>query len=79
MKNNSTMKRKEYLSETVWTGALAMVWFRNLLFRCLPGMTYAQSKGVLWGMLVVSILFGTYVFFCYLRTGWTSAVCVILP
>lgn len=79
MKDNSTMERNEYLFETIWTGLVTMIWFRKLLFRCLPDMTYAQSKGVLWGMLVASIVFGTFVLFCYLRTGWTSAVCVILP
>lgn len=51
MKDNSTMERNEYLFETIWTGMVTMIWFRKLLFQCLPDMTYVQSKRALRRML----------------------------
>ena len=63
------------LTEAVF---LTMVWFWAFLFRCLPGFTYAQSRRILLGMLLVSVLGGLLIF-RRRRTGWTAAVCGILP
>ncbi len=79
MKNNSTMEESEYLFTLIRMELVALCCFRNWLFRCLPDMTYVKSRGILWVMVVSFILFGTFVLFRYMRTGWTAATCIILP
>lgn len=79
MKDHSTMTRRKFLAETIWKSLIAIIWYQHLLFRCLPGMTYAVSKGLLWGSLLLSVVLGTFLVFRHRRTAWTSVVCVVLP
>lgn len=49
MKN--TMKLGEYIREHVVWSLIVFLWFRNLLFRCIPKFTYTES---LLGFTVLS-------------------------
>lgn len=48
---NNTMERGEYIKEHVVWSLLVFLWFRNLIFRCMPDCTYTES---LLGFLVIS-------------------------
>lgn len=51
MKQNSMIK-KEYIKEHVIWSLLVFLWFRSLLFRCIPNYTYTES---LVGFLIISV------------------------
>ena len=52
MKN--TMDRVEYIKEHVIWSLLAFLWFRNLIFRCIPNCTYTESL-VGFGVIAVCV------------------------
>ena len=52
MKQNN-MTRKEYIKEHIICSLLVFLWFRNLLFRCIPEFTYTES---LLGFVVLSAI-----------------------
>lgn len=70
---------KEYLSECLFYLIISMIWYRNLLFRCLPEMTYTESKITLWIMTVLSVLICTLLLNRYKWTSWTIAKTLIVP
>lgn len=70
---------KEYLSECLFYLIIAMIWYRNLLFRCLPEMTYTESKITLWLMTTFSVLICTLLLNRYKWTSWTIAKSLIVP
>lgn len=70
---------KDYLLECLFYLVISMIWYRNLLFRCLPGITYTESKIILWIMTVFSIILCTLVLNRYKWTSWTIAKALIVP
>lgn len=70
---------KEYLSEYLFYLIFSMIWYRNLLFRCLPEMTYTESKITLWIMTILSVLICTLLLNCYKWTSWTIAKALLIP
>ena len=58
MKNRNTMGNIEYALKNALWGLIGMIWYRNVLFRPIPGISYAQSKMMLWGLAVVCIIVG---------------------
>lgn len=79
MKDRSTMGTTEYIVESIFWGLIIMIWYNNVLFRCLPNVTYATSKIVLWLMMVVSVSAGSGLFFRKKRTGWSVCISLLLP
>lgn len=49
---NNTLDYREYIKEHVIWSLLAFLWFRSLLFRCIPDYTYSES---LLGFLIISV------------------------
>jgi len=49
----STMGKGEYIKEHIIWWFISYIWFRTLIFRCLPGCTYFQSFLMLLAMSVV--------------------------
>lgn len=49
---NNTMERGEYIKENVIWSLIAFLWFKSLLFRCIPNCTYNES--LMW-FLIISI------------------------
>lgn len=56
-----------------------MLWYKNILFRCLPNLTYRTSEFVLWIMLFASIVVCSVWFFKNKRTGWSVLVSLLFP
>lgn len=59
MKNRNTMGNIEYALKNALWGLIGMIWYRNVLFRTIPGGSYTQSKMVLWGLTIACIILGT--------------------
>lgn len=79
MKDRSTMGKIEYVAESIFWGLISMIWYKNILFRCLPNLTYETSRLVLWGMLVASVVVCSGWFFRKKRTGWSVFVSLLFP
>lgn len=58
MKNRNTMGDIEFACDNAFWGLIAMIWYRNVLFRAIPNVSYTQSKMVLWGLAIVCIIVG---------------------
>lgn len=79
MKNKSTKSLGKYLFDCLFYMVICMIWYKHLLFRCLPGRTYAESRTVLWVMIGVSIVLCAFIFNRYMRTGWTVVTALAVP
>lgn len=79
MQNKNTMNKKEFLGDAVLFGLLGMLWFRNTLFRLLPGKTYDESRLTLWILVAVCILIGTLVCLKSRRNYLSTFINVIIP
>ncbi len=51
----NTMGKGEYIKEHIIWWFIAYIWFRTLIFRCLPGCTHFQSFLILLAMAVVVV------------------------
>ncbi|MCC8045312.1 MAG: hypothetical protein LIP12_07440 [Clostridiales bacterium] len=78
MINRSTKDTFGFFIAGIVYGIIGMIYYRLLLFRCFPNMTYNTSKTLLWGMLAASLLAGAILFW-YRKTEWSAAASVILP
>lgn len=72
-------KLKDYLMDCLFYTIISMIWYRGLLFRCMPEMTYAESKGILWLMIGISFLLCTFVLDIHMWTGWTVVKALTIP
>lgn len=79
MKDKSTKSLGEYLLACLFYMVVSMIWYRNLLFRCLCGKTYTESKITLWVMIGLSILICAFALNRRMRTGGTVATALIVP
>lgn len=79
MKDKSSMSLGRYLLDCLFYMAIAMIWYKNLLFRCLPGRTCDESKTVLWVMIGLSILICAFALNRSMRTGWTVTTALVVP
>lgn len=79
MKDESTMSLGAYLFDCLFYMAVAMISYKNLLFRCLPERTCDESKIVLWVMIGFSILICAFAINRNMRTGWTVTAALVVP
>lgn len=52
MKKGNTMSIKGYIIDNAFWSLFAMVCYRNLFFRHADGLTFLQSKLLLWGLVI---------------------------
>lgn len=79
MKDRSSMGPIEYVVESMFWGLISMIWYKNILFRCLPNLTYEISRFVLWSMMLVSIVISSVYLFRKKRTGWSVFISLLFP
>ena len=58
MRKDNTKDRAEFVFDHVFWIVVVMIWFRNLLFRCLEHCSYDQSRLILWGCVILSSVVG---------------------
>ena len=51
--NKVRNEERSFIAECVIDGAISMIWYRNILFRCLPSASYGESRAILWIAVVV--------------------------
>lgn len=79
MAHKSMARLKDYLLDCLFYTVISMIWYRGLLFRCMPEMTYAESKVMLWCMIGISILVCTFILDWRIWTGWTFVKALGIP
>ena len=53
MNRKNTMKVKEFIGEHIWWIIVAWIWYKTILFRCLPHYTTKESRLFLFGIIIV--------------------------
>lgn len=61
MKKKNSLGKIEFIVEHIVWAFIAMIWYKNILFRCLGQHTFFESKLILWGIVAASCLAG----FCF--------------
>ena len=79
MAHKSMARLKDYLLDCLFYTVISMILYRGLLFRCMPEMTYAESKAMLWCMIGISILVCTFILDWRIWTGWTFVKALGIP
>ena len=79
MTNRNTMSKVEYLFEHFFWGIISLIWFNNILFRTIRGLTYAQSRHFLWFALILAITFGVLITWKKRRNNLSLFVNIIIP
>lgn len=79
MSDRSTMGSIEYMIDSIFWCVIVMIWYKNLLFRCLGNRTYGESKIVLWVFILLSVVGCCFLLFRKRRTEWSVLVSVLLP
>lgn len=54
MKTNNAMSKGAYLLKHLFYLFIGYIWYNNLLFQCLKGKTYEQSRLVFWVLIISS-------------------------
>jgi len=76
--DHSSMDVREYIFASITSGILAALWYKGLLFRCITGMTFLQSKLLLAYLVTLFVLLGCFLLFRKNRGGWAVAVSLLL-
>lgn len=79
MTNRNTMEPLEYILDNFFWGILAMIWFRNIYFIRLPGLTLKWSKIILWVLVVGFMALGCAMTFRKRRNRLSLWVNLLLP
>lgn len=79
MAHKSIARLKDYLLDCLFYTVISMIWYRGFLFRCMPEMTYAESKVILWCMIGISIFVCTFILDWRAWTGWTVVKALSIP
>ena len=62
MKTNNTMSKGTYFLKHLLYLFIGYIWYNNLLFECLTGKTYAESRFIFWMIIILACAF------CYALT-----------
>ena len=79
MTNNNTMSKGRYVFEHIFWGIISMIWFSNILFRSIEGLTFDQSRLFLWFSLILSVAIGIAITGKKRRNNLSLFVNIIMP
>ena len=59
MKANNFLSKIGFVSEHIFWAMIAWIWYKNILFRCLPSHSFVESKLILLGIMTVFCIAGS--------------------
>jgi len=74
MGRQNTKGKIEFVLSHVYWVLIAMIWYKNILFRCLNPYSYNESKLILWGSILMSSAVGIILGIKKRRNGTTVFV-----
>lgn len=60
MKKKNTLSKSGFIIEHIIWILISMIWYKNVLFRCIGSHTFLESKLILWGILLISCIIGSF-------------------
>ena len=60
MKKENTLSKFGFIIENFIWILISMIWYKNVLFRCIGSHTFLESKLILWGILLTSCIIGSF-------------------
>ena len=79
MKNKCTMQPSKFIADHLVWLVTAMIWYRNVFFFGIPGMTVSQSKIILWISVLVLVALGCIITIKRRRNALSVFVNIFLP
>lgn len=79
MQKKNTMGKIKFVLEHVLWAVIAMIWYKNIFFRCLGNMTLTQSRLVLWGLIVAGVTAGILLNWKRRRCGISVVADLLVP
>lgn len=61
MKNNNSLSKIGFVSEHIFWAMIAWIWYKNILFRCLPSHSFMESKLILLGIIAMFFVVGSII------------------
>lgn len=58
MKDNNSIGKIGFITEHIFWPALSWVWYKNILFRCIPSHSLTESRTILLLVIVISCVVG---------------------
>lgn len=58
MRTNNSLAIPGFVSAHLLWGLISWIWYKNILFRCLPSLSFAESKLMLLVIIVLSCVIG---------------------
>ncbi len=58
MSKNNSMCIENFIWEHIFWAIISMIWYKNILFRCIGTHTLAESRWILWGTVAASCIIG---------------------
>ena len=78
MKDHSTMSTFEYLTNIAWNHFIGFIWYKALLFRCLPHKSAYDSLQALAVFMVISVVL-FLLLYRHWKNGWTALASFSIP
>lgn len=79
MTNKNTMSKGGYVFEHLWIGLFLIGLYRRTCFRTIDGYSYAQSKYILWAMVISAIVVGAGITMSKRRNYLSIVVTCLIP
>lgn len=77
--NNNTESFGEYIWDNLFYAAVGFIYYKNLLFRCIDGLSYDQSRVVLISIILITGSLGIIVNIDWNRNGSSTFANIVLP
>ena len=78
MKKN-TLSGREYLWNYMFWAVIGFIWYKNLLFTNIRGLSVMQSSLVLIGAMVVTFFVNTFISVGWSRNEWSIIASLLIP
>ena len=75
----NTLSGKTYVTENIYWGAIAMLWYRIVCFRSIGYMNSSLCKGFLWLMVIVFMAAGIWLTYKNYRNYYSLLINILVP
>ena len=79
MRDSNQMEKFGFIMSNIWWMLIAMVWYTNILFRCIGSLDFGKSRAVLWTTLIGLVSAGICLELKRRRNGFSIAVNLAIP
>ncbi len=79
MTNVNTKSKLEFIVDNILWAVALLIWYQNLCFVHLPGLTVGASKLILWAMEAVGVFAGICITFRKRRNSLSVVINTLLP